>query len=58
MSMKNIIFCTVLYCSIDVLGCDCCKKLCGKSGEEGYEKEKISYLLTDVMYGHLQHDIL
>ena len=28
--MKNITPCTVLYCSIDVLGCDCCKKLCGK----------------------------
>ena len=35
-------YCTVLYCSIDVLGCDCCKKLCvkKKSGEKGYEKEK------------------
>ena len=48
MSMKNIIFCTVLYCSIDVLCCDCCKKLCGKSGEEGVQEEKNEWLNTDI----------
>ncbi len=24
----------LLYCSIDVLDCDCCEKLCGKVSEE------------------------
>ena len=40
MKKYYLLYSAVLYCSIDVLGCDCCKKLCGKSGEEGYEKEK------------------
>ncbi len=40
MKKYYLLYSIVLYCSIDVLGCDCCKKLCGKSGEEGYEEEK------------------
>ncbi len=49
--LSSVLYCTVLYCSIDVLGCDCCKKLCGKSGEEGVQEEKGKWLEKDPNIG-------
>ncbi len=57
--MKNVTFvlyCTVLYCSIDVFGCDCCRKLCGKSGEEGVQEEEGKWLKKKTEWEFLESE--